>query len=54
MPGDNPAVTLVMRVEDDTVVLPTEHFCQGSLAVLDWRAAQIIAVQLDQIERAKD
>jgi hypothetical protein len=45
------AVADVMPAEQDPRMSSAYQPCQGSLALLDRCAAQILAVQLDQVER---
>jgi hypothetical protein len=47
------AVTVIVDVEDDTIRLPVQDVGQHMLALLDWSAAQVLAINLDQIERAE-
>ena len=44
------AVALVMLIEHNAELRPVHQLCQLALAVLNRRAAQIVAVQFDQIE----
>ena len=48
------AIAVIMRIEDDAVTLLVEQFGQGTLAVLERRATQVLAIELNKIERAED
>ena len=47
-------VILVNLIEDNARMRTLEQLGEQRLAVLDWFAAQILAVKLKQVERAKD
>ena len=48
------AVAAKMLVERDPLVRKSEQSGQPALAVLDWLSPDVLAVHLEQIERAKD
>ena len=47
------AVPLVVLIQCDTRVRAADHFRQHALAVFDRLAAQVVSVDLDQIERTE-
>jgi hypothetical protein len=51
---DGCAITVVVDVEHDTVALPAQYVGQYTFALFDWSTAQIFAINLDQVEGAKD
>ena len=54
MHKDSSAVTLVMRIDGDAVMLLAQQFRQGALAVFEGRAAQVLAIKLNKIEGAEN
>ena len=46
-------MSLVMDIEDNAVGPPAQQFGQSALALLERRPAQVLAVKLDQVERAE-
>src|SRR5205823_6059079 len=43
-----------MLVEGDTLVGAVQKLCQGSLTLLDPDAPQVLAIMLEEVERAED
>jgi hypothetical protein len=50
---DGCPVAVVMRIEDEASTLLAQQFSQGAFPVLERRAAQVLAIKLNQIERAE-
>ena len=50
---DGSAIALVMDIEDNAVGLLAQQFSQGALALLERRPAQVLAINLNQIEGAE-
>jgi hypothetical protein len=51
---DGCAVTVIVDVEDDSLTLRVQDFGQYMLALLDWTAAQVLAINLDSDRRRKE